>query len=335
MSRVPVSASRGAGDAAAIPPDALDQAAEWLMRLHDDDVTDADRLACERWRASRPENAQAWSRAEHLLGMLGGLPAPLALPTLGRDKRAERRHTLVKLAALLAAGPAAWALWHHTQDGGWRADFRTATGEQRRLRLADGGEITLNTATAIDVRYDDELRLIILHHGEIHIATAADSTAPARPFEVHSPHGQLRALGTRFRVRLYADHGELSVRQGAVRIAPTIDGKTATVIQAGQQARFQHHRGTSPAPADAGADAWTQGMLMADDMRLADLIAELARYRAGLLRCDPAVADLRISGAFPVTDVDAALRMLAATHPLRVHTRTRYWTTVGAASPDT
>jgi len=33
---------------AALPPRVLDEAAEWLMRLHDSAATDADRRACER-----------------------------------------------------------------------------------------------------------------------------------------------------------------------------------------------------------------------------------------------------------------------------------------------
>ena len=46
-------------------------------------------------------------------------------------------------------------------------------------------------------------------------------------------------------------------------------------------------------------DAWLQGALYADNMRLDAFIAELGRYRRGRLACDPAVAGLRISGSFP------------------------------------
>ena len=39
-------------------------------------------------------------------------------------------------------------------------------------------------------------------------------------------------------------------------------------------------------------------MLLAQDMRLAELVGELGRYRPGVLRCHPGIADLRVSGAF-------------------------------------
>jgi len=45
-------------------------------------------------------------------------------------------------------------------------------------------------------------------------------------------------------------------------------------------------------------------VLYADDMELGAFIAELARYRPGVLRCAPEVAGLRISGAFQLADTD-------------------------------
>jgi transmembrane sensor len=84
------------------------------------------------------------------------------------------------------------------------------------------------------------------------------------------------------------------------------------------------------AAVDATAASWEQGMLAVRDWRLADLVDELGRYRRGVLRCDPAVAGLRVSGAFPLNDTDASLRLLEKTLPVRVSRITPYWTTVAA-----
>ena len=73
-------------------------------------------------------------------------------------------------------------------------------------------------------------------------------------------------------------------------------------------------------------------MLLADAMRLHDFALELGRYRPGIVRCDPRVADVRVSGAFPITDTDAALVMLVSTYPLTARTRLGgYWVTLDAA----
>ncbi|MNT75259.1 fec operon regulator FecR [compost metagenome] len=70
-------------------------------------------------------------------------------------------------------------------------------------------------------------------------------------------------------------------------------------------------------------------MLLADNLPLSDFVTELARYRRGLLRCDPAIASLRVSGTFPVGNPRQALAMLEATYPVDIASRLGgYWITV-------
>ena len=71
-----------------------------------------------------------------------------------------------------------------------------------------------------------------------------------------------------------------------------------------------------------------RGLLPADRMRLNTLLAELSRYRPGVLRCSDAVAGLRVTGSFQLDDTDAALALLAQALPVRIERRTRYWVTV-------
>lgn len=319
----------------------LDEAAEWLMRLHDSGATDADRAACERWRQADPQHALAWERAERLLGKLGGLPAALAMPALDRPRshRAQRRAAVARLAALLAVAPAgwlAWQAWHVADQRGWGADLRTATGERRTEHLADGSRLLLDTASAVDIRFDGALRLLTLRQGAISIETAADTATPHRPFVVDTAHGRLRALGTRFTVRQEggrADGGpvRLAVTEGAVEVTLRGAASPALVVQAGQQTVLRAGEATAPQPLQPEATAWTHGMLMADAMPLAAFCAELSRYRPGLLQCAPEVRALRVSGSFPLGDTDRTLTMLASTYPVDVQTRMRgYWITVVA-----
>ena len=77
--------------------------------------------------------------------------------------------------------------------------------------------------------------------------------------------------------------------------------------------------------------AWSRGMLVADNLTLGAFIAELARYRTGLLGCDPAVAGLRLSGVFQLAEPDALLDDLPRILPVRLIARTRWWLRVVAA----
>lgn len=326
-----------ASSAPALPDAAvLREAARWLVRLHSGTADAADRAACAHWRAADPAHEQAWQRAERLSLKFGAVPVRVGVPVLARQQRGNRRAAMRTLALLASAAPAAWMGWRYGPWDDITADHRTATGERREIALADGSRVLLDTASAIDVRFDGTQRTLRLRAGAIFVATAPDPLGSARPFVVETAHGRLRALGTRFIVRQSGDARDagpvrLAVTEGAVEVTLRGASSAAAVIVAGQQTVLSG-QGAAPAqPLSPDAGAWTQGVLHADNMRLADFCAELSRYRPGLLHCSPEVAGLRISGAFQLADTDYVLSMLATTLPVRVVTRTRYWVSVVGA----
>ncbi|MNH23072.1 fec operon regulator FecR [compost metagenome] len=83
---------------------------------------------------------------------------------------------------------------------------------------------------------------------------------------------------------------------------------------------------------DASVGAWQQGSIIALDRPLAELLADLSRYRSGVLRCDPRIAQLKVSGAFPIDDTDRALAALESGFALRVTRFSRFW--VNVSPPD-
>lgn len=309
---------------------ALDEAADWLLRFSEGDVSAAEHEQWQHWRGSSPERQQAWERAQVLLGKLGGLPPALAMSALDRPANPGRRAAVAKLAALLALLPGSFGAWKLLETQQWTADFRSAVGERRELQLADGSQITLNTDSAIDVRFDSQQRRVHLRQGEILVQTARDPGD--RPFLVTTEAGWMQALGTRFTVREQAGSTRLVVLEGAVRVQPAEAGGAQQVINAGQRTTFSANQLAPPETANPAASAWTQGMLLADNLRLADFLVELARYRKGFVRCDPAIADLRISGAFPISDSQRSLDMLQQTYPLVIRQHWHgYWVMLSAA----
>ncbi|VVP93054.1 Protein FecR [Pseudomonas fluorescens] len=316
-----------------ISPVTLEETAEWLMRHSEGSLSAHEFAQWQQWRTSSAEREYAWRRAESLLGKLGGLPPELAMPALDRPANPQRRAMLGRLAALLALAPATWVGWQLNERQGWTADHHSPIGERRQLTLADGSQLTLNTDTSIDVNFDAAQRLVRVRKGEILVQTAPDILVPGRPFRVTTAQGRLQALGTRFSVREGDGITRLAVLDGRVQIELFQRPQaTPLIVLAGQQTEFSATAIDTPTPADSALTAWTQGMLVADGMRLGDFAAELARYRHGLVRCDPAVAGVRISGAFPLDDTRRALSMLALTYPLNVTTRLGgYWVTISPA----
>lgn len=327
---------------AAVDKDVALQAAQWFFLMQSGEATPAEHSRWTRWREADPSHEAAWQRAEQVSRKFGMLPGGLAMPALGRTvradsrtTRADRRTAVKALAVLLTAAPAGWLAWRASPAREWLADHRTATGERREVRLPDGTRIRLNTATAIDVAYDNALRLVRLRAGEILIDTAPDSVAsgdPAyRPFVVETAQGRLRALGTRFVVRQHEDkRSHVAVLEGAVEVRPGDARGVAVVLRAGEQAGFSASAVGVVEPVGPEADDWSRGVLRAKNMRLHDFLAELGRYRPGVLRCDPAVAGLRVSGVFQLDDTGPVLDSLPQALPVDVLFRTRYWVTVVA-----
>nr|WP_180202392.1 FecR family protein [Pseudomonas sp. SbOxS1]NYU01814.1 FecR family protein [Pseudomonas sp. SbOxS1] len=305
----------------------LDAAIAWQLSLDSGNPVEREEFA--KWHAAHEEHARAWRQ----LGMLdqrfsvASGPARTALLQSREGIRRRVRKLGSGLASIVAVlGLTLFAGERYLPIDYWLADQRTATGEQRTLRLDDGTLINLNTHSAVDVRFDDKQRLVILQEGEILVETGHGD---ARPFIVETHEGSMRALGTRFLVKREEQGTRLSVLQSAVAAHPQ-SSPEEQILREGQQMLIRSD-GLGPIFAlNLGADAWTRGMLVVDNARLEDLVREIGRYRPGHLGVAPEVADLRITGSFPLKNTDLALNALLPTLPVQIEHRTQWWVTVAA-----
>ena len=312
------------------------QAAEWLATLMSGETTPAEKSAWQEWRQAHPDHERAWKHIESASGGLRQLDAQASRKALLQSpisRSISRRNSLQLLAWVSTIGITGWfgARSEYAPDMARAAlaDLSTDVGERRELTLPDGSRVHLNSGSAVNIRFTATQRLLQLVRGEAFIATAHETGLPYRPFLVETLHGHAQALGTRYSVRQDDGSTTVAVEEGAVRLMPR-HGDGDLVIRAGQGGAMTAQN-TLPAHAvTSDIWAWRQGLLLADAMPLRDFLHELSRYRHGLLGCDDAVAGLRISGVFPLADLDAVLLSLPNTLPVDVRLRTRYWVQVEA-----
>lgn len=318
----------------ALSHDTMQQAAGWFALLRSDEATEQDQARWQLWLERDSAHRAAWRHVEAIGRRFDTLRASRdpsvavsALQAVER-KRQMRRRTFSGLLTLAGASCVGWVAYRHTPlpelAMAWAADYRTATGEVREIALRDGTRVWLNTDSAFSVDYGAELRRLRLIRGEMLVSTAPD---PLRPFVVDTAQGRLRALGTRFNVRLAQDTTLVAVYEGAVKVR-TADGRQTRVIEAGQQTRFTHDAIAPVQVADAAREAWTRGVLLAENMTLGDLVSELGRHRVGHLGVAPELADMRVLGSYPLRDTDRALMLLEASLPLRVRHTLPWWVTL-------
>lgn len=302
----------------------FEAAASWYVQFQAQSPTPAERLAWQQWLNGDPAHQAAWNQLEQLQRSLGALPQDFTRRALTTTQ--QRRQVLKWMLVLGGTGYLGWNVQQQTSLGNVWADYRTPVGKRRRIELADGTQVDLNTNTAIDVMFDTRQRLIRLREGEVLIHSG--KRGGQTPFYVETRHGRVEALGTRFTVRLFADSTRVGVLEDRVKLSPIDQPDHNRTLGAGEIADFDRRDISVTQRYGETQAAWVDGQLVVLDARLGDVIDELARYRPGLLQCDQASAHLRVSGAFRLDSTDAVLANLQATLPIQVNYFTRYWVSV-------
>ncbi|WP_263145041.1 FecR domain-containing protein [Pseudomonas sp. RIT-PI-AD] len=293
-------------------------AARWLALMESGAASAHDLAGLQRWRERSASHEYAWQKAQALRTRFEGLPTELAMASLDRPDPSRRR-LLKGVLGLAAIAPAAWLATRTLPLDAWRADLSTATGERRRITLADGSQLDLNTASAVNL--DEGRRRLALVRGEIALRLAGGA-----PFSVDTLYGEARLAGGELCVRQDDAACEFSVFAGVAEIRPSASG--VLVLGAGQRVRLDR-AGVEPVHTfDIRQPGWCQGVITANDRPLGAFLRELERYRPGILRWSPALESLRVTGSFRLDDTDRILALLAASLPLDVRSRTRYWVTL-------
>ncbi|QLF94422.1 FecR domain-containing protein [Pseudomonas sp. ABC1] len=245
----------------------------------------------------------------------------------------SRRRALRCMLWFVGGGTVGFVAGNAVPLGARLADQRTSIGERRSLRLADGSLLQLNTDTAVDIHFEAAERRIELLRGELMLTCAAD--VPGRPLRIVTRHGSLAPLGACLSVRLHDAHTCVAVSEGVVQVVcARRQREPAVTLQAGQQLRFDAVGAGSVRQLQESTRSWVDGVFHVEGMRLAELVVELGRYRPGILRCAPAVADLRLSGVWRLdddADGEGVLIAIEQQLPVRIRRFTRYWVSLEPA----
>lgn len=307
----------------------IDSVTQWYVLLRSGQATAQDWQRYHQWRAADPRHDALCRQLETRLGVF---QVPQAQGVSGKvvqqalEAPSSRRQVLQ--IALAGAGMAVGAVLLAKPMGlsELTADVRTGTGERRTVTLDDGSELLLNAQSAADIQFDPQRRLVRLREGELLAKVASDRL---RPFLIQTDQARLRAYGNRFLVREREGQGQVVALNGAVEI----DGQNGERLQlaAGHEVHYDR-TGFGPMQASSsGATAWVDGFLQVRDRPLAEVIDALRPYHQGVLRLDPAVAELRVSGLYRLDNPQQILDTLARTLPIHITRRTGLWVTVSAA----
>lgn len=312
-------------------------AARWVVRADAGPFDPDDQRELEAWLEADPRHRGAYVRARSQWGDLDRLaafhgpsispsdPLPVPLPeapTPMRSTVSRRQLMAASVAAIaVASGGLSWMLLR-----GGRERYTSGIGEVRRIALADGSTMLLNTDTEVMARLTKIHRDIRLIRGEALFEVAHDK---ARPFVVTAHETAVRAVGTAFAVRLESTEVDVTVTEGVVEVAapakkvgaapgvpPTLHAETKRVA-ANERiviARAGAEEVQSIAPAEARRQlAWREGQVSFDGESLATAVAQINRHnRRQIVIDDPALAAMPVVGVFRSTDLEGFSAAAAA-----------------------
>jgi transmembrane sensor len=199
-----------------------------------------------------------------------------------------------------------------------KLSYETAIGGQRRITLADGSTVILNTNSRLDLHFSADRRDVRLVRGEAYFDVVHDK---ARPFTVYASHYVVRDIGTAFNVHLSRSGlVEVGVTKGSVEIMPASDGqgsgavKSLGILVAGHNMVLGQpvERAEVLSGADMGRKlAWRQGNLIYTGQPLREVLADISRYSDIKIElADPALGELPVGGAFRTDQIGAIFAAL-------------------------
>ncbi len=317
-----------------------DQALVWVVRLHSGEASPDDRRAYMQWRDSSPHHDAAARQAEQLWSFGGSISTEKATG-FARLKDAPpadpgRRRMLVLTGMGIAAGSIGGAGWLTMRRP--VSDLMTATAENRHLVLQGNVAMTLAALSGVDVRTTaDGSGSLVLNEGqaffEIQPSTEPTPIVQSRGVDIRT-HS---AAGFEIDVRRQADTTVITVAEGRILVvtrppapfpAESIELAAGNSIDVSGNGRVAARRNQEPTV----TAAWRNGLLIAQNQPLNEVVAGLAPYHSGRITISSMrAAALRCNVVLSLYRPQEALQVLAGSLPITVKNYGGYLTVIGSA----
>jgi transmembrane sensor len=305
---------------------AQDQCAaeEWAVRMLDDPGRHQHDLG--EWIAAKPGRGALYDR---LMRDLDDATAAVRVAPVRshRPARMRSRKTLLAVAFLCACLAIGFSLRFTALQSAEplarpMVHLATKVGELRRLTLADGSSVILDTDTLLTTDFSGQRRLLTLKHGRARFSVAHDR---ARPFVVQAGGGEIVATGTVFDVA-YRDALSVDLLQGRVVVRPPNTSlgphfSPPIALNSGQHIAFDpgHRRPPSVTATSVFETQWVQGTKSLNDVPIDAVIAEANRYATTPIElADSSLGSREIFGDINIRDSDAVAEGIAAYLDLRI-----------------
>ena len=289
-----------------------DEAALWLAKRTGGSLQSGDAEKLEDWLNADRRHRRAFDELRVLYAQLEEPAQRMAAKSPLRGKFAARFQPGWNwLMPPLAAAAIVCSIWWI--DPGmvqnWRADIVTGQQVVSDITLPDGSVARLGADTALTLDFDDGKRRIGLLRGEAYFEVRHGQPGI---FTVTAAGDEVRDIGTKFNVDLQDDQTEVAVLEGAVEVIGANDA-SSVIVREGNQVAIAGGRARNVEPTDTElALSWLTGRLVVQGVTVAEVVHSLQRHATTRIMVRGSLARRKISGTFPLTDVDASLSTIVS-----------------------
>ena len=324
---------------------AAQEAAEWMLRLQDQDLTRAQRAEYVRWLRESPLHVSEMLRVTQVHSTLATFPHwnqitpvdvsfppvstlefPGAADRHGANTSKPRRSGWFRPVGATTFFVIASIVLTYIAHLGPQT-IRTGAGERREVTLADGSVIQISPKTTLRVRFTEHQRWVLLSHGDAVFRVAKDR---AKPFLVETDHASVRAVGTEFGVEyqgnsviVTVEEGRVAVIQPATGFAPLAPALPQVEVSLGADQQVvvaQAGRVGSIRKVDSRRElSWADGRLVFEQAPVAEVVQRFNRFnRVQIQIRDPKLAARPVSAVFDASDPEAFITFLESVANVRV-----------------
>lgn len=300
------------------PDPVTDAALDWFVRLQASPEDRAVRDGFEQWRRDSRRHAEAfasiaemWTSPEidiatRRLMQRGAMPAPI--------RRPKRKHAAVWTRSAAAIAAAVLILvgiqWYPALMIQRQADYMTATGSRQDVILPDGSRMTLNTASAVALRFANGERTVQLLQGEAFFDVVPDAK---HPFTVAGHFAVVGVKGTAFSVRTDDAEDVVVLQRGSVEVARLPDKTETELLEPGTSVSATAQALSRASKVDMTSSlAWLDGRIVFNDRPLSQVLDEIRRYYPRpVIVADSRIGRVNVSGSYRLANPEGTIRSLA------------------------
>ncbi|KFI07495.1 FecR domain-containing protein [Massilia sp. BSC265] len=277
------------------------EAFEWVARKYARGLGAPESVEFDAWYAADVRHQGAYARAMAIYNAINLATAPQSLApqaSIAGEQPSSRRgwFKFGAMAACVVAAVGAVSLTALRED----RVLTTAKGEFRKVPLQDKSIATINSGSQIEVAFTEKQRTVNLRKGEAWFEVAKDKS---KPFVVEAGEARIRAVGTAFSVRRFANGTEVLVTEGKVEVWGKERTAQRRLLVEGDRAFLAQDAGAitvSRQPVEVHRKlAWREGKVILKNQTLDDAVADFNRYSPKtIVIVDAALREKRLFGQY-------------------------------------